>query len=166
MTRTTITVTCRISVSYQVRLKRIPSSPFPESAQDCLLPGVTLGLCPCLPLTVNISWVSQKTNSHLGTLWPHQHQRCPNITPQGSGNRPYDNGIQWAWWEKVIQDSGTDQWPSGEQVVGQTRTWVLEFGISRFYSIESNYFLRDHINKIWFFFLFYGCTCDIRKFPG
>ena len=128
-------------------MKKIPSIQF-----SCI--------CPKLPTScvfahtilppMNMSGVSQKTNFHFYTLWPHQIQRCPGIPPQDSANRPYSNGIQWAWWA----ENELRQW--NQPVVKWWKGYRVRTCSSRVldhsYSTESNYFSQDHINKMWFKF--------------
>ena len=76
----TIMVAIKISINYQIKLKKNPFRPVFRCRR---LPFPWMFFHPLLP-PANTSGVSQKTNSHFCTLWPRQYQRCPSITSQVS----------------------------------------------------------------------------------
>lgn len=93
-TRKTIMVTIKISINYQIKLKKksLPTC-FPVSKI-----AFSLGVFHPLFRSVNMPGVSQKTNSH----FRHRYQRCPNITPQGSAKSvsPFSRCVSWTDFSK------------------------------------------------------------------
>ena len=89
MTRKTIMVTIKISINYQIKLKK---NPFQPVFQCRRLPSLWVFFHPLFP-SLNMPGVSQKTNSH----FLPQYQRCPNITPQGSAKSvsPFSRCVSW-----------------------------------------------------------------------
>lgn len=141
--------TIRISINYQVRLKKFLPDLCPVSAQNCLPSVVTLD--PCLPpFSINERlWGFSKDRFPLlhsvTTSVPKTRQHSSSRFEQETLRQPCAMSLMRRKWAKAMAlTSGrvVSRWQN------RARTCSCRVLVSHSHSIESNY-SHDHINKIW-----------------